>query len=177
MNIVLLNGSPRAAGNTTEALKMLAEALPAGSNVETVNVAALKIGGCKSCFACKQNGGTCVQKDDAEEVLAKVVAADALVFATPVYFMGITAQLKALIDRFFAKVDKLQAASKKVAVIAIGGTPPPSGQYDLIAGNVQAICAFLGWEFAGQYVAGSFQGDEAKTAAAKKEIAALAAKL
>ncbi len=177
MNIVLLNGSPRAAGNTAEALKMLAEALPAGSKIDTVNIASLKIGACKSCFACKQNGGTCVQKDDCGELLDKIIAADALVFASPVYFMGITAQLKAVIDRFFAKVDQLKAKQKKVAVIAIGGTPPPAAQYEAIAGHIQAICAYLGWQYCGGYCTGSFQGDQNKTAEAKKEIATLAARL
>ncbi|MEG1537728.1 MAG: flavodoxin family protein, partial [Clostridiales bacterium] len=114
MNILLLNGSPREKGNTKAALTMLEAILPADAKVEMVNVPGLHLGGCKSCFACRKNGGTCVQPDGGAELLAKIAAADVVVFASPVYFMGISAQLKAVIDRFFSQVDAYKAATKKV---------------------------------------------------------------
>ena len=73
-----------------------------GNLVEKIRVSEKNITYCRACYACK-NTGVCAIKDDMAEVLQKMIDADVLVFASPVYFYSIDAQLKALIDRTVAR--------------------------------------------------------------------------
>ena len=101
MKILAFMGSPRREGNTDLLLdRLLAGAQAAGAETERVEVCALDISGCKACYACQERDG-CVQQDDMTDIYAKIEAADALVFATPIYWYHCTAQLKLLIDRLF----------------------------------------------------------------------------
>ena len=97
-NILIISGSPRRNGNS----EMLADefasgASTAGHQVEKVVLAGKKLGFCTACYACR--GGSCPQQDDAPAIIQKMLQADVLVLATPVYFFTMCAQLKALIDR------------------------------------------------------------------------------
>lgn len=76
--------------------------MEAGHEVEKIRVAEKKIGYCRACYACRDTG-VCAIKDDMAEVLQKMIDADVLVLASPVYFYSIDAQLKALIDRTVAR--------------------------------------------------------------------------
>ena len=70
-------------------------------------VARKKLSGCLGCNACYRNGGACVQKDDMEEIRAKMLDADIIVLASPIYFYSMTAQMKTLIDRTYAFFNQL----------------------------------------------------------------------
>jgi multimeric flavodoxin WrbA len=97
--ILILSGSPRKGGNSDilcEAFGKGAE--EAGHNTEKIYLHEQKIGFCKACNAC-QKTGNCIQKDDMSAILQKMVNADVIVLATPVYFYTMSAQLKTLIDR------------------------------------------------------------------------------
>ena len=72
-----------------------------GHEVNLVRLAEKKIGFCLACDGCMRNGGICVQKDNMAELLVQFQKADVLVLATPVYFYGITAQMKTFIDRTY----------------------------------------------------------------------------
>ena len=101
-NVLIISSSPRKHGNSQmlcEEFKKGAEAK--GHNVNLVRIAEKKIGCCKACDACMRNGGTCVQKDDMADILKLYLDADVLVLSTPVYFYGITAQMKTFIDRTY----------------------------------------------------------------------------
>ena len=103
MNIVVLSGSPRKGGNTAimvEAFKEGAES--AGHAVEVVDVAAMKIAPCRACKYCFSHGGDCAIPDDMAEVRERLKRADMLVFASPIYWFDISAQLKLAIDRMYA---------------------------------------------------------------------------
>ncbi len=96
--ILILSSSPRKGGNSDSLCgQFMKGAKEAGNDVEKIRIAEKKINYCFGCYACKS--GTCIQKDDAREVLDKMMAADVIVLATPVYFYSVCAQLKALIDR------------------------------------------------------------------------------
>lgn len=101
--VLILSGSPRKNGNSDllcdEFMKGAAEA---GHQVEKIRVADKNIGYCRACYACKGTG-ICAIKDDMAEVLQKMIDADVLVLASPVYFYSIDAQLKAFIDRSVAR--------------------------------------------------------------------------
>lgn len=97
--VLILSSSPRKGGNSDILCDEFARgAKEAGNVVEKIRVAEKKIGYCTGCYAC-QKTGVCVQKDDAREVIEKMLAADVIVLATPVYFYTMCAQLKTLIDR------------------------------------------------------------------------------
>lgn len=100
--VLILSGSPRANGNSDLLCdQFMLGAKEAGHQVEKIRVAEKNIAYCKACYACKT--GSCVLKDDMAEVLQKMIDADVLVMASPVYFYSIDAQLKAVIDRSLAR--------------------------------------------------------------------------
>lgn len=101
--VLILSGSPRKNGNSDILCDEFAKgALEAGHEVEKIRVAEKKIGYCRACYACRGTG-VCAIKDDMAEVLQKMIDSDVIVFASPVYFYSIDAQLKALIDRTVAR--------------------------------------------------------------------------
>ena len=102
-NVLILEGSARVHGNSATLSEEFARgAREAGHTVETVQVTKKKVAGCLGCNACYRNGGVCVQKDDMTEIREKMLAADVIVLASPIYFYTMTAQLKAVIDRTYA---------------------------------------------------------------------------
>ena len=97
---MILSGSPRKGGNSDLLCdEFMRGAIDAGCEVEKIRVAEKKIGYCSACYFCRQSGGICAKKDDMAEVLQKMIDADVIVLASPVYFYSIDAQLKTVIDR------------------------------------------------------------------------------
>lgn len=97
--VLILSGSPRKYGNSDMLCEQFAKgASENGSPVEKIYVQDLKIGGCRACYACR-NSHVCVQKDDMESLLGKMIEADVIVLATPVYFYSMDGQMKTMIDR------------------------------------------------------------------------------
>lgn len=97
--VLILSGSPRKDGNSDILCnEFMRGAIESGNEVEKIRVAEKKIGFCIGCYACR-NTGVCAIKDDMDEVMQKLIDADVIVLASPVYFYSIDAQLKALIDR------------------------------------------------------------------------------
>lgn len=102
--VLILSGSPRKFGNSdllAEEFKKGAEA--SGNQVEKIRVAEKNVGYCHACYYCRDHGGECAIKDDMSEILQKMIDADVIVLASPVYFYSIDAQLKAVIDRTVAR--------------------------------------------------------------------------
>ena len=107
MQITTLLGSARKKGNTATVLGWVEEALETlGHDVERIYLNSKTIRGCLGCGKCKENPAdiACVQKDDAIGIMEKMIASDAVLFSSPVYFWGFTAQIKRLIDRGYALV-------------------------------------------------------------------------
>lgn len=97
--VLILSGSPRKDGNSDILCnEFMKGAIANGNEVEKIRVAEKKIGFCTGCYAC-QDTGVCAIKDDMADVMQKIIDADVIVLASPVYFYSIDAQLKALIDR------------------------------------------------------------------------------
>ncbi|MGN0971013.1 MAG: flavodoxin family protein [Aristaeellaceae bacterium] len=102
--VLILSGSPRRGGNSDLMCDEFARgAAESGHEVEKIRVAAKKIAPCSACYFCREHHGQCVHQDDMAEVLQKMIDADVLVLASPVYFYAIDAQLKAVIDRTVAR--------------------------------------------------------------------------
>ncbi len=103
-NILILSGSPRKGGNSDLLCdEFLRGAQEAGHDVEKVRVAEKKIAPCSGCCYCQNHDGACAHRDDMADLLQKMIDADVLVLASPVYFYSINAQLKAVIDRTVAR--------------------------------------------------------------------------
>ena len=104
--ILFLCGSPRPSGNTNTVVKWARQgAEAAGAAVTVVDAAKMKFkaNGCICCMGCQRSKEyKCVIADDAQPVLASMPRYDVLVFATPVYFFGPTAQLKLVLDRMYS---------------------------------------------------------------------------
>lgn len=101
--VLILSGSPRKGGNSDLLCDEFARgAKDSGNEVEKIFVAGKKIAPCLACYVCR-NTGVCAIKDDMAEVLQKMIEADVIVLASPVYFYSIDAQLKAVIDRTVAR--------------------------------------------------------------------------
>jgi multimeric flavodoxin WrbA len=118
-NVLIISASPRKGGNSDLLCdQFLNGAQDAGHKAEKITLRERKINYCLACDGCKKNGGTCIQKDGAAEVLEKMIAADVLVLATPVYFYTMNAQMKALIDRTYAKYPNLGTKDVYIIVAA-----------------------------------------------------------
>ncbi len=122
MKVLIVNASPRKGGNCEILCDRFAKgAKEAGHDVETIAVRTKKIANCLACDACKRNGGTCVQKDDMADVFRSMMEADVLVFASPVYFYSIAAQMKQVIDRSYVNYTAL--TNKKLYYIVTSADP------------------------------------------------------
>ena len=104
-NIIVLSGSPRKGGNTDLLVDAFVKGAEKNNNVEVVSVADYKVNPCIGCNSCFDRAGhECFQQDDMQIVYDKLKCADVIVVASPVYFYGVSAQLKAIIDRLHTSV-------------------------------------------------------------------------
>jgi len=173
MKILILNGSPLQNGNTSYAMAAIADGISENTqhDVEIINVTRLKIGGCIACEGCKKNGGNCIMNDDTKSTIEKIYAADVLIFGSPVYWFGISAQLKTVLDKFHSRSALFKKQSKKLGVVAIGAEEVDNKQYELIHDQFRCVCKYLGWEnaFNFSYSAGA-PDDLQKSASAAREL-------
>lgn len=103
MKTVLVISTSLRAGSNSDMLaeKFAAGASVAGHNVEKVSLAGKNIGFCKGCLAC-QKLGKCIINDDVNDIMQKVLNADVVCWATPIYYYEMSGQMKVLIDRLNA---------------------------------------------------------------------------
>lgn len=152
MKIVVLTGSPRRDGNTNYlADRFIAGAQENGHEVFRFDCAAHKVAGCMTCNRCGMDG-ECVLKDDFSTVRPHLIAADMVVFVTPMYYFGFSSQLKSVIDRFYAINGRIKGASKKTAfLMAYADTAESEAQPMLL--HYRTLARYLGWEDLGTVVA------------------------
>lgn len=114
--VLAINGSPR---KTAGATYKMAEALLTGmqqahAQTEIIHLADYKIDHCRGCFACwTKTPGKCIIKDDMEQLLQKYIAADLVIFATPLYFFTVTGLMKNFIDRLLPTAEPFLIESTK----------------------------------------------------------------
>ena len=166
MNILVLNGSPRPNGNTKGMVEAFREgAVSAGHQVDVVDVCKLTINGCIACEYCHTKGhGSCVQKDDMQQIYNLLNEAEMLVLASPIYYHGISGQLKCVIDRFYSAAYPTKPPHlKKVAMILSSGD---DDMYDGALFSFQGdFLGYLGLENMGVFTAhGAENGSSEKLA-------------
>lgn len=147
-NIIVLSGSPRKGGNTDLLVDAFVKGAEKNNDVEVVSVADYKVNpciGCNSCF--DKEGHDCFQKDDMQAVYDKLKCADVIVVASSVYFYGVSAQLKAIIDRLHTPM-RNDFKVKKLALILVGAAALPE-LFDSIKIQYQLVLNFFKLEDAG----------------------------
>ena len=103
MKILILNGSPTPNGNTVALVNAFKDGAESnGHEVTLLNVAHKKVNGCMGCNYCHGHGSQCVQKDDMQEIYPLLQDAEMIVFASPIYYFTMSAQLQSVIQRFYA---------------------------------------------------------------------------
>ena len=149
MNIQILSGSPRKGGNTDLLVEAFVKGASQKNHVEVVSVHDYKVYRCMGCNACfKSNGNTCVQRDDMPLIYEKMAHADMLVIASPIYFYGLSAQLKAVIDRCHNPIrDSFRI--KKMALLLVGAATLPE-LFDSILAQYRLCLNFFKLEDAGR---------------------------
>lgn len=161
MKIAILNGSPRKANTSAMVQAFMEGAKAVGHEVEEYQVGKMKIAGCLGCEYCHTKGaGVCIQKDDMEKIIPAYKEADVIVFASPIYYFTMTAQIEAAIQRVYC-IGK-PAKATKVALLLSSGSP---SVYDASVSQIKAYCAYTKMEFAGVITAnGAENNSEAKLA-------------
>ncbi len=123
MKVLGIVCSPRKGGNTEILVQeALAGAQTRGAETELLTIWDKDIKPCDGCLSCEKTG-ECHIKDDVQEIYPKLIAADGIVWGTPVYFWSVTAQAKMLIDRSYALYTNNNRLSSKVSgVISVGAS-------------------------------------------------------
>lgn len=116
------------------------------NTIINLDVCIMNLSGCCACDECKRNGGHCIRPDDSDEVIQKIVQADAVIFGTPVYWWGMSSQLKMVVDKFYAQDAEFKTMRKKIGVVEIGANTLEDPQYRLIREQFSCIGEYLGWE-------------------------------
>lgn len=124
-NMIILMGSVRKGGNTDLLVQAFAEGARRNNTVEIISVADYRVNpciGCNSCFT--REGNRCFQEDDMVQIYEKLKTADIVVAASPVYFYGISAQLKAVVDRLHTPMrDTFSIIKLGLLLVGAAGLP------------------------------------------------------
>ena len=141
---LIVTGSPRR--GTTDALAEEVKRL-IGENCTLMRVRDYKVGPCFGCDACHRNENhACVQRDDFPIILEKLREADTLILMSPIYYWGVTAQLKCFIDRFYSFKEW---KGKEIKVILNGGAETTDVEYELLRRQFEEMTSFLGIKLTG----------------------------
>ena len=106
MKITTILGSPRMKGNTAKVLGLFEELAAEDHEVDRIDLASCEVEGCLGCNACQGEPDEpgCVQEDEAVAIFDRMLSADVIVYATPLYCWGFSSQMKALLDRHYCLV-------------------------------------------------------------------------
>ncbi len=119
MKIVILQGSPNRKGSTNILVEEFTRgAKEAGHQITRFDLSIMNINPCIGCVSCGYEG-PCVQKDDTQKIREALLSSDMVVFATPLYYYGMSAQLKTTIDRFCAYNSSLTSRHLKSALLTV----------------------------------------------------------
>nr|MDD6335236.1 NAD(P)H-dependent oxidoreductase [bacterium] len=156
--IIVLNGSPRANGNTSGLVQaFMAGAEGAGHTGLVFHLQSMNIHGCLGCLGGGKNPeNPCVQQDDMALIYPHYRQADVVVLASPMYYWSITGQLKCAIDRLFAvaEMDPKYANPKKECVLLMAAEGDDEGNFAPVRHYYQALLSHLKWRDRGLVYAG-----------------------
>lgn len=186
MKVLSLLGSARKKGNTATVLGWVENELRAsGHQIERIELVGKKINGCLGCGKCRQFPDKlgCVQDDDAGPILERVLAADAVIYASPLYFWGFSAQMKALIDRGYCLVTEYGKPGHTSLVegqrqaLLVTAADAYKNNAELIVTAFHRIVSYAKATLAGELVVGHCTKPEAIAPEVRDQAAKLAARI
>ena len=161
MKIIILQGSPNKNGSTSILVEEFTRgAKSAGHSVQRFDIAEMNINPCLGCVACGYEG-PCIQKDDNDKIRRSILNADMIVFATPLYYYGVSAQLKTVIDRFCAYNSSITRKHMKSALLAVAWNSN-NWTFEALVNHYEILVRYLDFEDCG-VVLGSGCGNKLTT--------------
>ena len=159
MQILILMGSPRIHGNTAELCKHFMEELKVqNADVQYIELEKMAINPCKECYICQDTAGVygCAQKDDMTEIAEKILWADTIILATPIFAWYCTSKMKAVLDRhygfnkYYGSAEGCLWEGKKVGIIATHGY---EGEYatEPFEVGIKRLCIHSNLNYIGMY--------------------------
>ena len=186
MKVTTLLGSANKKGNTATVLSWVEEEIKSlGHDVERIYLNDKMIKGCLGCNKCKDSPDeiACVQKDDAIGIMENMVSSDVVLYASPIYFWGFSAQLKALIDRCYSLVTDYHTPDhtslmrgKRIGLLVTGGGPSENNTEGLFTA-FNRISDFLLTKKSGELYIGGCTEPAELSGGVKEEALALARSL
>ncbi len=117
--VLIISSSPRKGGNSDLLSDEFAKgAVEAGHQVEKVFLADKEINYCTGCDACRKNGGACIHKDDMSEILQRMISANVIVLAVPIYCGSMYSKLKVFMERTYPRYTEI--TDKEIYLIVTG---------------------------------------------------------
>lgn len=154
MRILVINASPREGGNTQQLAEAFSRgAEEVGNEILFLNLRGKKIAGCLGCRYCYAHEGKCVQRDDMQQILKTLDLVDMVVFASPIYWFDMNAQMKAVIDRMYAKGATGFAFNKVALILDAGG----EHVFDAAVTQYRLTCNYLNWKNMGIVLASNME--------------------
>jgi multimeric flavodoxin WrbA len=162
MQVTTILGSARKKGNTATVLGWVEEEVKTmGHDVNRVYLNNKTINGCLGCDKCSEKPDeiACVQKDDAIEIMEQMISSDAILFASPIYFWGFSAQMKALIDRGYSLVTNYQRPGhtsllegKRIGLLVTGEDPYEQNAEDMFSAFDRLVDYYLARKSGALYI-------------------------
>ena len=148
MNIIILMGSPNRQGSTSILVEQFTRgAEENGHACEILDVCHMNIHPCTGCVHCGYEG-PCVQKDDVESIRRKLMNCDMVVFATPLYYYGMSAQLKTVVDRFCAYNSSLNGRHLKSALLTVAWNAD-EWTFEALEAHYQTLVRYINFQDCG----------------------------
>ena len=184
MKIMTVLGSPKMDGNTAGALAMLEREIGGAHEIDRVNLPEMDVMGCQGCYACQQkpNEASCVVRDDATDVLKRIVEADAIIYTAPLYMWGLPSKIHGFFERHLSLVTgygsgpdyvSLLEGTKVAYLMTCGG--PVENNTEYVQGVIANMSAYSKSTLVGKYfIPGTTTPDEieGKAADVVKKMAA-----
>lgn len=145
MKIVVLQGSPNKNGSTNILVEEFSRgAKESGHTVQRLDLTDMNVNTCTGCVACGYEG-PCVQKDDNQKIKKAVLEADMIVFATPLYYYGMSAQLKTVIDRFCSYNSSITRKHMKSALLSVAWNND-TWTFDALESHYRTLVRYLNFQ-------------------------------
>jgi len=161
MKIMTILGSPKKKGNTSAVLKKFETIMMEKHEINQINIKDKNVNGCLGCGLCrkKKNIIGCVQKDDGVSIFEQMIDSDMIIYASPLYCWGFTAQLKALVDRHFCMVKEFSLPdnhislleNKPIALLLTCGSPEENNA-DIIQTVFDRFAFYIKGKIVGKFI-------------------------
>ena len=155
--ILILNCSPRNNGNTVKLLRLFERNASANSEIHWVHASGENLAPCRGCYSCMKHQGVCDLSDDMTFIRREIEWADMLVFGSPLYQFGISAQMKIVLDRMLALMSwrGFSIEPKEIVLIMSGGSQNP-GAFDAAWQQMKSLREMgKGWNVRGCFFVGN----------------------